>query len=259
MKAYTLLNSFAQSESKSRWLRRKIINRVVRKEIRREWEEFAKRLPTEALINHAFDERHGTDTAEEIRLEETGVSAEDASHGQTIYRPVWESEFHSALATLKIPFEGFTFIDVGSGKGKVLMMAAEYPFSQVVGIEYSPGLHDIAQRNLAKFRSPTQRCLTIEAVLGNALEWDLPKGPVVCLVFNALDPETMRAFVRRIEGDLSSRAEPAYLLYCNLRHVEEIGHGLDGIFKLTRLVKTRRLVVFANRAAGKSHELGSTH
>lgn len=252
MKAYRLLKYFSQSESKIRWVRRRLVNRMVRKEIELAWDEFAKRLPSEALINQAFDERHGTHTAEEVRLEETGVSAEDASHGQTIYRPVWESEFHSALATLKIDFEGFAFIDVGSGKGKVLMMAAEYPFSQIVGIEYSPGLNDIAQRNLAKFRSPTQRCLALEAILGNALEWDLPRGPVICLVFNALDPQTMRAFVRRIEGDLVSRAEPAYLLYCNLRHVEEIGDGLDEISKLVRLVKTRRLVVFGNSAAIRS-------
>lgn len=248
-RAYRLFRSFVESESKIRWIRRRIVNRMVRTQIEFAWKEFATRLPTEARINQEFDARHGTDTAEEIRLDDTGVSAEDASHGQTIYRPVWESEFHAALAILKISFEGFTFVDIGSGKGKMLMLAAEYPFARIVGVEYSPGLNAIAQRNLAIFHSATQRCSALEAILGNALEWDLPKGAVVCLVFNALDAETMRAFVKHVEGDLFSRAEPAYLIYCNLRHVEEIGDGLDGIFKLIRLIKTRRLVVFGNRAA----------
>lgn len=245
----SLLRSFFHSESKIRWIRRRVINRMVRKEIELGWQEFAKRLPAEHLINQAFDSRHGTDTAGEIRLEDTGVSAADAARGQTIYRPVWESEFHAALASLKLGFEGFTFVDIGSGKGKMLMMAAEYPFSRVIGIEYSPQLNAIAQRNLSIFRSPSQRCFALEAVLGNALEWELPKGPIICLVFNALDPETMRAFVKRAECDLASRSAPAYLIYSNLRHIEEIGDGLDGIFSLRILVKTRRLVVFGNEAA----------
>jgi protein-L-isoaspartate O-methyltransferase len=244
-----LWKSFVRAESKSQWIRRKIVNRLARSKIEAAWQEFVERLPREQLINQEFDRRHGTDTAEEVHLIDTGVPAEDVLRGMTTYRPVWEADFHAALAALKTTFEGFTFVDIGCGKGKMMMMAAERPFARIVGVEYSPGLHAIAQRNLKIYQSPTQRCRDLESVLGDALNYRLPDGPIVCLIFNALDAQTLRKFMRQVEDDLSSRAEPAYVIYCNLRHVAEIGDGLDSVRKLKCLRKSEKIVVFGNAPA----------
>lgn len=243
-------HSFAQADSKFGWVKRKIANRLARRRIKAAWQAFTERLPEEQRINEAFDRRFGTQTADEIHLVETGVPAEDALRGRQTYRPVWESEFHGSMAALGIDLTGFTFVDIGSGKGKMLMMAADYPFTRIVGVEYSPGLSEIAQRNLQIYRSPTQRCTRLEAYLGDALRFPLPAGPLVCLVFNALDSSTMRGFMRHAEDDLAARQEPAFVLYCNLRDIAEIGDGLDGVKKLRRLKKTPRLIVFGNKAAG---------
>jgi len=228
---------------------RKIANRLARRPIKAAWAEFEHRLPIEQKINEDFDRRHGTDTAAEIALVEAGVSPDDAVRGHSVYRPVWEGLFHDALASLGISFEGFIFVDIGSGKGKALMMAADYPFARIIGVEYSPDLHACALRNLAVYRSSTQRCFNLESVHANALEYLLPSGPIVCLVFNALEANVMRLFIKHVEGDLALREAPAYLLYTNMRHVAEIGDGLDGIRKLHRLMKTRKLIAYGNEAA----------
>lgn len=251
-RAAALIRSFAQAESKSAWFKRKISNRLARRKIEQAWREFAERLPHEQLVNEAFDQRHGTDTAEEIGLLDTGVPAEDAARGRNIYRPVWEREFHAVMAALRINLEGFTFVDIGSGKGKMLMMAADYPFARIVGVEYSPGLHAICERNLALYHAPGQRCTKLEAVLGDALSFQLPDGPIVCMIFNALDADTMNRFMRHIEDDLALRPSPAFVIYSNLRHVAEIDHGLDGIRRLKLLKKTAKLIVFGNKAAAES-------
>ena len=52
------------------------------------------------------------------------------------------------MSSLKLDFQEFTFIDIGSGKGRVLMMAADYPFRRILGIELLPDLHRAAQENL---------------------------------------------------------------------------------------------------------------
>ena len=244
-----LLGSFATADNRTWWLRRKLMNKLDRRQIAVAWQEFYERLPGEQLINEAFDRRHGTETAEEVPLVETGVSAEDAIHGNGYYRPVWEHAFHAALATLKIDFEGFTFVDIGSGKGKILMMAADYPFARIVGVEYSPALHATAQRNLSIYRSPSQRCTDLRSVHADACDCQLPPGPLVCLIFNALDPGTLKKFVRNVEGDLISRNTPAYFLYCNLRHIVEMDDGLDAVRGLRLLTHSSKLVVLGNSAA----------
>jgi hypothetical protein len=61
----------------------------------------------------------------------SGVPEEQAARDNGIYRPFWESDFCEALTVLKTSFEGFTFVDMGSGKGKLLLLlASDYPFAR---------------------------------------------------------------------------------------------------------------------------------
>ena len=174
-----LWRSFTTANDKPQWIANKIATTLYTVDQRRMWRRFGKELRKQQLVNQAFDRRHGTDTAGEIDLVETGVSAEDAARGNAVYRPVWESDFRAALVALKTTFDGFTFIDIGSGKGKLLMLASDYSFAKIIGVEYSPGLHAIAQNNIARYRSPTQRCNALESILGDALKYRLPEGPLV--------------------------------------------------------------------------------
>jgi SAM-dependent methyltransferase len=237
-RAINLVAALARADHKRRWLADKLA-----------WRKFWARQPREHLINQAFDRRHGTDTAEEIPLAQTGVPSHDTARGNGVYRPLWEAEFHAALAALKIRLDGCTFLDIGSGKGKLLMLAAEYPFRRIIGVEYSPGLDAVAQDNLARFRSPTQKCKALAAILGDALHYRLPPGPVVCFIFNSFDPETMRQVMHNLEADAGARDSPVYILYANVRRVAEIGDGFAEVKKLRRVRATQRLVIFANAAA----------
>src|SRR6476646_1262783 len=47
----------------------------------------------------------------------------------------------------------FTFIDLGCGKGRVLLMASDYPFQKIVGVEFMPDLVGAAQKNIAGYSS----------------------------------------------------------------------------------------------------------
>jgi hypothetical protein len=247
------LKSFRHAPSKTRWLARKAHARRTRRKTAQGWEAFAERLPHEQAANKAFDLRFHTDTADEMALVDAGISAEQAAMGNGVYRPFWESDFHATMSALGIAFDGFTCVDIGSGKGKLLLLASDYPFSRIVGIEYSPRLHASALRNIEVYDSPAQRCGTIEAFQGDALDFRLPDGALVCLLFNALDPSTTRKFVERQEASLAFREAPAFLIYANLRHVAEIDDGFDGLRHLQCLKQTDKLIVFGNAAARALH------
>ena len=64
------------------------------------------------------------------------------------YQPTEPALFTEMMASLNINFQEFTFIDLGSGKGRVLLMAADYPFRRILGVELFPALHHVAQQNL---------------------------------------------------------------------------------------------------------------
>jgi tRNA G46 methylase TrmB len=252
-KVVRALDSFRRAPSKTRWLARKARAKTTGRKVAQAWEAFAERLPREQAANKAFDSRFHTDTADEVALVDAGISAKQAAMGNGVYRPLWESDFHATMSALGIAFDGFTFVDIGSGKGKLLLLASDYPFSRIVGIEYSPRLHAAAHRNIEVYCSPTQRCGTIEAFQGDALDFRLPDGALVCLLFNSLDPSTTRKFVERQEASLAFREAPAFLIYANLRHIAEIDDGFDGLRHLQCLKQTDKLIVFGNAAARALH------
>jgi hypothetical protein len=198
--------------------------------------------------NLEFDARYGISTATEVPLAETGVAPERAVEGNGVYRPLWEPEFRSVLARLEVPFEDFSFVDLGSGKGKLLLLAADYPFARIMGVEFSPGLHAVACENLRRYRSDRQRCRMLETVLADAATHPLPPGPVIAFIFNSFDPPTMRRVLRKLDFD-AMRPDPVYVAYITVRRVAEMGGALDGLERLQPLLRTRTLAILGNRSS----------
>jgi hypothetical protein len=213
------------------------------------WSLFHRRSLRQAVVNSRFDAEHGTDTGAEVPLAEAGVPADQAAGGNTVYRAVWESVFHDALRALPTDVTGFTFLDYGSGKGKALLMASDYPFRRIVGIEYAPLLHQTALRNIATYRSPTQRCHDIVALEQNVLGFEPPDGPLVCFFFNPFDAATLRATLYRLRAAAQHPARPVYVIYVNLRDVAEMAAVFDGMGFFIPVARTRRHLILASPGA----------
>ena len=229
--------------------------RTWRRDVRK-WRRFNDRLLVEQRLNEDFDRRFGTDTAAEVPLQEAGVSAEQAAAGNEVYRPFWASDFASAMARIPGPLDDFTFLDIGSGKGKLLLLAADYPFKQIIGVEYAPLLHATAVRNISVYRSERQKCFDIQSVHGDAQTYRYPSGPLVILIFNAFNQDVMKRALANLEQSPALRSDPVYLIYANLRTVEEIGSALDGLTLLAPVSADSRRVILANDLARKHYLAG---
>ena len=66
--------------------------------------------------------------------------------------------FREIINSLRIDFREFTFLDIGSGKGRALLLAAEYPFRRIVGVELMPELNSMAEENIRRFASQKRPC-----------------------------------------------------------------------------------------------------
>ena len=131
------------------------------------------------------------------------------------YQPTDAALFQEMMASLPIDFSEFTFVDLGSGKGRTLLMASEYPFRRIVGVEILPELHRAAQENIASYRSTTQQCTQIESVCADACEFDLPEGPLVLYLFNPLPEAGLKRMLENLEESLRQYPRTVYVLYQN--------------------------------------------
>ena len=140
-------------------------------------------------------------------------------HLHSAYQPTEPSAFHEMMGALGIHFPDFTFLDVGSGKGRVLLMAADYPFDRVIGVELLPALDQVARQNIARYA--TRRCPRVESLCQNAIDYVFTESPLVVYLFNPLGEVNLMKVVANLNLSLRKKPRAAYVLYHNalLEHV----------------------------------------
>ena len=141
------------------------------------------------------------------------------------YQPTESALFHEMLDALRqqsqLDFHDFIFVDLGSGKGRTLLMASDYPFRRIVGVELLPALHRAAQENLSRYRSESQRCFALESICADATEFSFPAEPTVLYLFNPFPEAGLRRLIANLEQSLKAHLREVYVLYHNplLEHV----------------------------------------
>ena len=131
------------------------------------------------------------------------------------YQPTEPAIFQDMMSSLPIDFGEFTFVDIGSGKGRTLLMASEYAFRRIVGVEILPELHRIAEENIRAYTSPTQRCSQIESVCADALEFALPEERLLLYLFNPLPVAALQLVLGKLERSLRQNPRELVVLYNN--------------------------------------------
>jgi hypothetical protein len=119
------------------------------------------------------------------------------------------------MAALPIDFREFTFIDLGSGKGRTLLMASEYPFRRIVGVEILPELHRAAEENIKAYESPMRQSKQIECMCADATEFKLTNEALVLYVFNPLPASGFDRVLANLHQSLMRYPRKAYLIYHN--------------------------------------------
>lgn len=160
-----------------------------------------------------FDRAYGVTTQAILFLgdldpEEAGDAAAHATH----YEAVPVDDFRKLLAQVPSDVVSHsTFVDVGAGMGRALLLAAESPFVQIVGVEVSGGLFEIARENLEHATRARRRCHDVRIVRADARIWNYPPGDLVVFLFNPFDARALEATLASILG--RRRPGTTWLLY----------------------------------------------
>lgn len=159
-----------------------------------------------------FDFRHGVETCGDVPADAAPPAASTAEHGIP-YAPSHPKFLRELFLALSIRHEDYTFVDLGSGKGRALLLASEFPFRRVIGVEYSEALHRVAIRNVARYRNQSQRCRDIVCLHVDALEFDFPADPLVLYMYNPFRPPVLGPVMQRLQASLDERPRDVVLLY----------------------------------------------
>lgn len=134
------------------------------------------------------------------------------------YQPTESTLFHEMLDGLKIDFREFTFLDLGSGKGRTLLMASDYPFRRIIGIELFPALHAIAENNIAGYKRDSQLCFDLKSICGDARDFQFPSEPTLLYLFNPLPASGLQVVLENLEQSLQRSPRNVYVIYHNPEH-----------------------------------------
>ena len=159
-----------------------------------------------------FDLAHGVETTTRIDRSDLRVDSPNWISAAG-YWPSRPDLFTESLSALKIVHEDFTFIDFGSGKGRVLLLASEFPFAKIVGVEFSSELNLVALRNVERYRSSTQRCRDISSLCADFTTFHLPRSPLVLYFYNPASRDVLAAVAGNIAKSLSDRERPIFIIY----------------------------------------------
>lgn len=124
-----------------------------------------------------------------------------------------QSSTSSEGTTVCAGVKDFTFIDLGSGKGRALLMAAPFGFKRIIGVEFMPELHRAAEKNIAGYSSDRQRYRNIEAVCVDARDFQFPPGPMVVYLFNPFSESTFVQVLGNLRRSVEESPRPLYIAY----------------------------------------------
>jgi predicted RNA methylase len=164
-----------------------------------------------------WDRDNGVDTAGSIRLDTLDVVGPHRDQGNECVCTSPKS-FSFIMKSLPLDLGGYTFIDIGSGKSRTLLLASHYPFAAIVGVEFAKELVEIARRNIAKYKSPGQKCRAITVIEADATTYEFPESPLLVYFYNPFSKDVFDVVMSNLASSLEQRRRGCFVVYGSSSH-----------------------------------------
>lgn len=163
------------------------------------------------VVDLGFDLLYRTDTMRWVWAEDLGANSEHdvnaVSYQATKARPL-----RKLMRKLDLPRDR-AFVDLGSGKGRVLLLAAQFGFEKVVGVEFSPRLCDIARQNVKTFAKRTRMTPCVDVIESDVALYDIEPEQCIFFIYNPFDDVVMERLVLNLRDSLHQFPRKVWLLY----------------------------------------------
>lgn len=133
----------------------------------------------------------------------------------SFYDPTPRLVIRWILDALPIHKPAWNFVDIGTGRGRVILEAAQHPFRRVIGVEFAEELFDAAEENVASIPLGHIYAGRVGVAHADATEWTPPNGPVIFFLYNPFDARVLKRFLDNVLNDSVRAGRPMVFLYLN--------------------------------------------
>lgn len=180
-------------------------------------------IPAALAREYLFDVRRGVRTRGYLRNEDH-ISPRSAGGDARYYQPIGLRPLRALVPTIPLTPATTSFLDLGAGRGRAVLLAAELGFGTVVGVELDERLAREGQENVERWRRSRpgsgRSGHAVQIVQGDAATAPLPPGPLVVALFNSFGATTLRMVLDRILAE--ERHGDLYFAYINPVHADVI-------------------------------------
>jgi hypothetical protein len=173
-------------------------------------------LPSWKLQGLLMDKYYEIDTEEIVELLSLGINSDVGNgHESTPF-----SHISKIMRTLEITPKD-VFLDMGSGKGRTLLMAGMYPFKSVIGVDVSDWLNSVCNLNIEKMKSKL-KAKNILTITSNAADYEIPDDTTFIYFFNPFGMEVMKKVVERIIDSVGRFQRKVTIIWYNPKYEIEL-------------------------------------
>jgi|WetSurMetagenome_2_1015567.scaffolds.fasta_scaffold12847_2 SAM-dependent methyltransferase len=169
----------------------------------------AGKLKLRTLYHIIVDKVEGIDTAGDIPQHELSSGmVKGLKYGPGGWWDLW-------MTLGKQCFDNDVFLDMGSGKGRMVYLAARYyRFKRVIGVEISQKLNDIANKNIIKNKHKL-RCNEIQLYTTDISNYSIPDDVTVIYMYDPFRDAPFVQMTQHLRESLSRRPRELRIIYRN--------------------------------------------
>lgn len=193
----------------------------------------------EFVLDPPIEQLFFVPTKKRARLAGLTIRGNNREHGHD-YRPTPCKLFEWVIGAIDYDLSRLTLVDHGAGKGRVLLLASEYPFQAVGGIEFAEELHDDAIMNIQQYPRSRMKCRNVECLLEDASQVGPPEGEAVHYFFSPFSREVFAEVLNNIVVSYRQKPRRLYLILIDPPEVADLIDN-SGVFSRLELPLQQRL------------------
>jgi SAM-dependent methyltransferase len=176
------------------------------------------------IVDFWFDFKNRTDTRSLVDLNKLCIMSDNKEFAWT-YQPTSVLALRKLFDELNVPNNSI-LLDIGCGKGRVLMIASEFGFKEVRGVDFSPELCKIATYNCQKFKEKTQNTVEFRIYESDIIDYQIKSDENVFYLFNPFEGKILDQVLDNIQLSLSKYPRKVQIIYHNpeYHHIFEHMH-----------------------------------
>ncbi|MCK0108690.1 methyltransferase domain-containing protein [Flavobacteriaceae bacterium S0825] len=168
------------------------------------------------LYDYYFDFIYGIDTVSWFSIAELAKENKVAEHA-VLYQATKVLPLKTLFKKLNLK-EDQVFIDIGSGKGRVLLLASELGFKEVRGIEFSSTLCSISEKNIKKYKKKVNTKSNFEIINLDASQYQYKDNETVFFMYNPFDEFILEKVLKNITVSIENNKREVLIIYVNPVH-----------------------------------------